>query len=195
MIKPDKMKRYRIQSFVAFFLLLTISACESSVTYEEALDRNRQNMKEPEKVKDANFLVKAKSLTTLQISLLQLAQEKGYSSATVNLGKENVPLFKALESDISDLAGKEDIRLADTMDPAHLRLFEEIRSTDRPSFDQKFVFSLKSINVQELKLFEEHAVNSFDPDIRAFAARKLGQFKSQSDALSKVEKDLIPITQ
>lgn len=140
-------------------------------------------------------MVKAKSLTQLQIGLLQLSQEKGYSSVTVNLGKDNVDLFRTLESDIKDIAEKEDIRLADKMDPSHLKLFEELSGADKPSFDQKFVFSLKNINQQEIKLFEDKATTAFDPDVRAFAARTLGQLRTHADNLDKVEKELIPISQ
>lgn len=179
--------------FGAIIFTLCVAACESSTSYEEALDYNRQNITEPGKLGDANFLVKAKSLTTLQTSLLQLSQEKGYSSATVNLGKDNVESFKKLESDINDLADKEDIRLASTMDPAHLQLFEEIRGTERGSFDQKIIFSLRSINEQELKLFEEQATKAFDPDVRAFAARALGQVKTHGETIGKVQAGLLPM--
>jgi putative membrane protein len=190
---PINMKYHALSAIISLFILTLIFACENATTYEEALDYNRQNIKEPGKVGDADFLVKAKSLTTLQTSLLQLCQEKGYSSATVNLGKANVELFKTLESDITELAGKEDIRLASTMDPAHLQLFEEIHGTDRGSFDQKIVFSLRSVNEQELKLFEEQATKAFDPDVRAFAARTLGQVKSYGETIGKVQAELLPM--
>jgi hypothetical protein len=187
------MKYQRLSGLLNFFVLIIIfAACDGSTTYEEALDYNRQNIKEPRKVGDADFLVKAKSLITLQTSLLQLSQERGYSSAVVNLGKNNVEMFKTIESDINDLAGDEDIRLGSTMDPAHLQLFEEIRGTDRGSFDQKLVFSLQSVNEQGLKLFEEQATKAFDPDVRAFAARKLGQVKSYGETVGKVQTELLP---
>jgi putative membrane protein len=189
------MKLFILKSLAWACLAFFFASCNSSTTYEDALNYNRENIEEPKKVEDAIFLVKAKSLTQLQISLLQLSQEKGYSSATVSLGKDNIELFRTLESDIIDVAKKKDIRLGDKMDPAHYQLYQELSGADKASFDQKFVFSLKSINDQELKLFESHATTAFDPDIRAFAARSLGQLRTQAGNLDKVEKELIPISQ
>lgn len=172
-------------------LSVLLVSCSNTMTYEEAMQENRDRIEEPELLGDAQFLVEIKSLNLFHVELLKLASESGYSSEVVNLGKDNISPFQTLDTDLTDVAKKEKFRLPTEMSPDHSTRLSAVKNATRQEIDQMIVSELTRINGETLEKFTAHATEGHDPDVRAFAARKIGALRAHNDEIKKVEERLL----
>jgi putative membrane protein len=186
-------KNYRVsgKGYPFLFALCLLAACSQDLSYQEAMNKNQRKIEDPEKLVDANFLVETKSNNLLQVKLTDLAAKSGYASAIVNLAKKQMDQLKDMTEDIDNLARKENITVPDIMDDADQGKFYDVSKSDREDFDKAFVQTLKQINDDNIQRFLAMATDARDADVRAFAARHLDVFRTHSENLAQVEKDLL----
>ena len=96
-----------------------MSCCSHTITYDEAIEKNRKNFEDPQQLGDAIFLVEMKSANLLHLELLQTAAQAGYSSELVNLGKEEIGAFKTVAQDLTEVARGEEARVPTEMSKDH----------------------------------------------------------------------------
>jgi putative membrane protein len=178
----------RLTSFVLFVLMV---ACSREVSYEEALRKNQQEFKDEKKLEDAYFLVAAKSLNMLATELLKLASDSGYSSAVVNFAGRNLEEHRGMDEDVLDIARKAEITLPTEMSSGHQVLFHQVSSAARSEFDRSFVTVMKRINDEITGRYYRNATEAFNPDIRAFAARRLDLLKTHAKSIAAIEEQLL----
>lgn len=167
------------------------SSCSSKLTFQEALEKNRREFESREQRDDAEFLVEAQSLNLLLLALDDLALERGYSAALVDMVRENRKDHEKVASDLSKLERRKDVSLPTEMSAEHQRSFEEAEEADRTEFDRDLVRILKYINRENEYKYENEAKEAHDDDIRSFAARRLGMFDVHEKRLDKVEDGLL----
>jgi putative membrane protein len=178
-------------SIVLLSSSLLMSSCSNVTTYEEAMELNRKKIDDAERLNDAQFLVEIKSLNMFQLELLKLANKNGYSSEIVNLGKDNIGPFTTMDSDLTNVAKKEKFRLPTEMSEDHQARLQRLTKTQRQEIDQRIIEEIKISNDQTLQKFTAQATEAFDPDIRAFAARKIGALRAHNINIKKVEEGLL----
>jgi putative membrane protein len=166
-------------------------SCSNTKTYEEAMEENRERIEEPARLGDAQFLVEIKSLNMFQLELLKIAHESGYSSEMVNLGKDNISPFQTLDTDLTDVAKKEKFRLPTELSESHAARLAAVKEASRQEIDQKIIAEMGKINSEVLQKFTAQATEGSDPDVRAFAARKIGALRAHSEAVRRVEEGLL----
>lgn len=168
-----------------------LTSCSGDVSYKEALEENREEIEDPKTLEDANFLVESKSLNILATKLSALASDSGYSSALVSFARSHSEEHKEMEEDLKDLANEKDITLPSEMSEEHKALFYQLSSATRQEFDRNFIEIIKKINEENKSLYTRNATGANDPDIRAFAARKLDPLKANLESISKIEEQLL----
>ena len=176
---------------VYLLMVLITAACSGDLSYEEALQENRENIDDQKTVQDANFLVEAKSLNLLGQSLSTLAADSAYSTALSDFAKTYGDQNEQLADDIKDLAKDKDIKLPAEMSEEHKAIFYQLSSSNRSNFDRTFIDLARRINEETRVLYTRNATEANDPDIRAFAARKLDQLKAHMAEARKVEEQLL----
>ncbi|HEX6171058.1 MAG TPA: DUF4142 domain-containing protein [Chitinophagaceae bacterium] len=191
-------KHIRISKDWAVVTLHTLFAClffscSQETTYEDALQSNKTEIEEVERLDDAKFLVAEKSLNILQRQLMQLASTSGYSSVVVDFGKASAKLFDDMGNDIDRLAKDENIDVPTQMASEHQALLSQIENSSRGQFDRQLIFTLKEISAGQERQYALKASEASDPDIRAFAARKIGLIRTVDQAIRDVEKRLLPV--
>ena len=189
------MKSWSIK-FIFHFPILVASAflfaaCSGDATYKEALEENREEIEDPKTREDANFLVEAKSLAILNTKIYTLAADSGYSSALVEFAGKHKETHEEMEKDLNDLAKDKGIKLPSEMSEEHNAMYYQLSTATREEFDRGFVRITKRINDDSRSLFNRNATGANDPDIRAFAARKLDQLQANSAAVNEIEKQLL----
>lgn len=167
------------------------SACSGDTSYSEALEENREEIEDPKTREDANFLVEAKSLAILNTKVYTLAADSGYSSALVEFADQHKEAHEEMEKDLDDLARDKDIKLPSEMSDEHNAMYAQLSTAGREGFDRSFVTITKRINDDSRSLFNRNATGANDPDIRAFAARKLDQLQANANAVNDIEKRLL----
>lgn len=194
--KPEKyaiaFNDWLVLSFNAL-LCFTMFSCSTETSYDDALQKNGNRIEDATRLDDAKFLVEEKSLNILQRHLIKLASSSGYSSAVVNFGKANVTFFTEMEKDIDRIAKDESVELPTEMSIDHQSIFSQIENSTRAQFDQQLISTLKKINAKQKETYILKATEASDPDVRAFAARKIGLIRSLEQSIIEVEKSLLPL--
>lgn len=180
-----------IHALMIISIALLAAGCASTLSYQDAMDKNRRSLDNMDQVADAQFLVDAKSFNLLETRLNQLAIEKGYSATVVSHAKKDLERQEDLQREIEKLARKEKMKLPAEMKSEHSSYLNEIDGISRADFDSRFVDLVKRINEENEEIFEDQASQANDADIRAFAARKLDMFKTLDQEISKVDDELM----
>lgn len=172
-------------------LTLLLGSCASSLTYEDAMSRNRKNISSMARLEDANFLVEAASYNILEQKVLELALERGYSAAVVNHARQNTEEYEEMGDDLNKLARKKDIKVAGQLKAEHQAILDRLAGAGRSDFDQEFVEALDDIIDDNTDLYEDQASAADDADIRAFAARSLTLLRDHAEAIENVDDQLM----
>ena len=172
-------------------VVLLLGGCTSSLTYEQAMSRNRRSMSDMTRLNDANFLVEATSYNLLQQRILELAEERGYSAAVVNHATLKSPAYEKMGSNLKKLARKKDIRIPGELKAEHQALFDRLAGEGRSDFDHEFVETLADVIEDNTALFEGQASAANDADIRSFSARNLTVLRDHAKAIEQVDEQLM----
>ena len=170
---------------------LIMSSCSSSLSYNEALQKNVSRLEDTGRLEDAKFLVDATSYNLLAMKLAEEATKSGYSASVVSMARENLKEHEEMEKELKKLARKEDIILPAEMNGEHQRLLAELTSADRREFDRTYIRILGDIGQQDREKFANMATAAESDDIRAFAARKLDHFESHQNQIQTVDGELL----
>lgn len=177
--------------FIATMIIAMMAACSSSLSYEQASKKNRKNIDNFDRLADSQFLVEAQSFSLLEKDINALAKEKGYSSEVVRFADSNLKLNQKKQKELTRLARKEKMKIPGELKAEHRRWVSDLTSVARADFDKKFIEILTNINKESTKLYEDKSTTAYDPDVRAFAARYLGEFRNHLNDLSKVDEHLL----
>lgn len=172
-------------------MIALLSGCASNLSYQEALKKNQRKMASIDQINDAHFLVEAKSFNLVETEMSKLALQKGYSSSLVNYAKENLKIQTEVAKDLQRVARKTKVTLPAEMKSDHQTIINRLASEGRADFDGAYVESLRDLIKENSSLYSDQASKAFNDEIRGFAARKLGLFRSQADEISKVGSQLI----
>jgi putative membrane protein len=180
-----------LTSLCSLIITVFLVSCTSTLSYNEALQKNVSNIDDTEKLEDARFLLNAASYNTLAMWMAQAAIESGYSASVVRMARENLEAHEEMEDDLRKLARKEDIVLPEGMNSEHERMLAELTSTDRREFDRTYLRLLREVSEQDSRKFANMATEAQSEDIRAFAARKLDLFESHQQEIQTVDAELL----
>jgi putative membrane protein len=185
--------RYNIllSSVCTLGIAVLLAACTSTLSYNEAMQKNVSNIDDTEKLEDARFLLDAASYNTLAVRMAEAAIKSGYSASVVRMARENLEVHEEMEDDLRKLARKEDIALPNGMNTEHERMLAELRSADRREFDRTYLRLLGEVSEQDSRKFSNMATEAQSEDIRAFAARKLDMFESHRQGIQTVDAELL----
>ena len=170
---------------------LLLASCTSTLSYNEAIQKNTKRVEDPERLDDARFLVDAASYNILATKMAETAIESGYSASLVSLAKKNLEEHEDMGRELRKLARKEDMVLPAEMNPEHERLLAELTSSDRREFDRTYVRILSDISQEDSQKFSQMATDAESDEIRAFAARQLGLFEAHQSQLETVDAELL----
>lgn len=185
------MKKTYKSVLASLAIALLMSSCSSSLSYNEALQKNVSRLEDTEKLEDARFLVDAASYNLLAMKLAEEAIKSGYSASVVSMARENLKEHEEMGKELKKLARKEDIVLPAELSSEHQRLLAELSSSDRREFDRTYIRILGDIGQQDGEKFESMATEAKSEEIRAFAARKLDHFESHQNQLQTVDAELL----
>jgi predicted outer membrane protein len=177
--------------FCCLIVLMLMAGCSSTLTYDEALQKNENKIEDPQRLEDARFLVEAKSYNILATGLAEAAIKSAYASSMVTLSRQNYEEHEEMGKELKQLARQEDIVLPSSMKEEHQSLLAELTNSDRKDFDKNFIRIHKMISEENNSNFMRMATDAVDEDVRAFAARKLDLFKSHQNALEAVDAELL----
>lgn len=188
------MKNQYKKSLIGIYAIITaaiLAGCSSSLSYNDALQKNVNRIEDSEKLEDARFLVDAASYNILATRLAEEAIKSGYSASLVAMAKEIHEQHEEMGKELKKLARKEKIVLPAEMNDAHQKLLAELTSSDRREFDRTYIRILRDVSQEDRGRFSQMATAAESEEIRAFAARKLDLFESHQNELQTVDAELL----
>ncbi len=173
------------------FAAILLTACDSTLSYKKAVSKNLKNSNDQRRFDDARFVIDAASYNLLATGLAEEASTSGYSAAIVTLAKENLEHHQSMRKELKRLARKEKIKLPGQMSDNHQALLNQLKNTDRRSFDEMYIRIMNDITEESRTTFSQLATAAQSAEIRSFAARELGTFDSHKSRLKTVETELL----
>lgn len=166
-------------------------SCYSSLSYNDAIQKNISRADDPDKHDDARFIADAASYNLLATQMAEEAIKSGYSASLVSLAKENLEAHHDMKRELRRVARRENFLLPREMSDEHQKLLNQLKNADRRDFDRTYIRTLLDISDEDGEIFSRMATEAKSKDIRAFAAEQLGVFETHKTQLQSVDADLL----
>ena len=176
---------------LVFIIGVTVAACSTSLTYQQAIDKNKSNLSSSDMESDAQFLVEAKSFSLLEEELGKLASERGYAAAVQFYGQKIVKDHEEMNERLNKLASANNIKVPSQMSEGHRQAYKAVAEAGRTNFDKEFISTIEDIYESHINLFKQFATSATDDDVRAFAAKYLGLVRSNEEEADAIEGQLL----
>ncbi len=178
-------------AFCSAACVVLLASCYSSLSYNDAIQKNVSRVDDPDRHDDARFLADAASYNRLATEMAEEAVQSGYSASLVSLAKENLEQHHEMKKELKRLARREDMVLPAEMKEEHQNLLTELKRADRSQFDRTYIRIMSEIAQQDREMFSRMATEGESEEIRAFAATQLGTFDTHKTQLETVDAELL----
>jgi putative membrane protein len=123
--------------------------------------------------KDVKFLVEAASSSQMEIVLGQIAQQKATSTEVKNYAAMMVNDHTKAIDDLKMLVSNKGASIPDTILPKHRALMDRLNGVEGADFDKAYMSVMRDAHENDIDEFEDQAKDAKDPDVKAFAAKRL----------------------
>lgn len=189
------MKNYRSSVLQAAFIIAAIIGTSSCInnnpadTKEVAEDKNEQKFNNNNNEKDAQFLVEAAEINREEISLGQLAQQKGTSSHVKELGKMLEDAHTKSLNDLTAMAKTKNISLPIAQTDNVKDAYNKLNGKSGNDFGKEYSSMMVNGHKKAIELFEKAAMDSTDPDIKEWARSTLPSLRTHLDQAILCQKE------
>lgn len=186
--KQRKMKNYTtniIKATALGIVIIGLASCTSTkpedtkkvaeVKNEEKFDNNKN------KEKDAQFLVDAAEINREEVSLAQLAQQKGKMTHITELSKMMEKEHAKSLSELTVLAKAKGISLPTAITEDSQEDYKKLNEKTGHDFEKMYCEIVVRKHKSAINLFEKASTDSNDADIKAWAALTLPALRAHLD--------------
>jgi len=155
----------------------------AEVINDDKFDKNNSE-------KDAKFLVNAAEFNIEEISLGQLAQQKGNMGHVKELGKMMEVAHTKSLADLSALAKTKNISLPTLQTENGKDDYKKLSEKSTDNFDKSYADMMVNEHKKAIELFEKASTDCTDPDIKAWAAASLPTLRKHLDHAMACQKKM-----
>jgi putative membrane protein len=137
---------------------------------------------------DAEFIVKAKTGSQLEVTLGKMAETHAASPAVKRFGRMMVRDHSQGEKEILALAVGKRIIIPDTLSNQQEKEADELNKKNGRDFDKAYVKLMISDHKEDIDEFRKASGNANDPDIKALAAKTLPMLQEHLDSAQALQK-------
>ena len=145
----------------------------------------------PAKVDDKKFAKDAALGGITEVELGKLATQKASSDAVKQFGQKLVDDHTKANSQLKEIAGKENIDIPDSLDAKHQSRIDKLSKLSGPAFDKAFIKDAVKDHEHDVSEFQSEAQAGSDPNIKQFASSTLPALQehlTMAKNLNKTEK-------
>jgi putative membrane protein len=138
------------------------------------------------------FAMKASAAGMAEVNLSKLAMKKTQNAAVREFAQRMIADQTKVNSQLLEVANRQQIPLAKTMDEQHQKLFKELLQKNSAEFDHAYLDGMVKDHEQVIKLFEDEAKNGKNNTLKKLADKSLPTLKKhleQAQNLSKKDKN------
>ncbi|GEM_PF-2022922 len=136
---------------------------------------------------DAAFIQRAADHAQAQIKLGNLLVQNGQSQAVKNYGQRLIDDNTRLMQGLSPLASQKGVTLPTSLDPRHQKELDHLASMSGTDFDKRAARDAVSSNEHDLRMYQDVANNSSDPDVKSFANQQIPLLQQELDSAKQLE--------
>jgi len=180
-----------IQATLIIAIIIGITSCgnnNSKDTKEVAEDHNDAKFDKNDNEKDAQFLVNAAEINMEEISLGQLAQQKGSTNHVKELGKMMEESHTKSMAELTALAQTKSMSLPTTQTENGKEAYKNLNKKSGNDFGKEYSSMMVKGHEKAIELFEKAATDCTDPDIKAWATATLPILRTHLDRAMVCEK-------
>lgn len=176
-------------------LALQFAACNQSGKHDSvakanslnaAKDTTRQLSIAVEKG-DAEFTVEAASGGMTEVTLGNMAHEKGINNRVKSFGMMMVNDHTKLNNMVKAIAITKNISIPKVPGAKEQKLIAELSKKSGKDFDKAYVDAMIEDHEDDIKVFQKAAKNCADPDVKSFAARTIPMLQAHLDAINAIK--------
>ncbi|WP_266365397.1 DUF4142 domain-containing protein [Tellurirhabdus rosea] len=189
------MKKILVLLAIAGNMLLSQSCNENKKNSEDSVENahDANDLKEQNgsgQTDDTNdFAVKAAAGGLLEVTLGQMAQEKGQSPQVKAFGQMMIEDHTKANDELKALAARKNITLPTTLGEDEQKHVDELASLSGAEFDKKYIDLMEDDHEQDVKLFSEAAQEEEDAELKAFASKTLPTLQQHLNKVKAMNTD------
>lgn len=165
-----------LQLFIATAFLL-LASCGNTQKYEDQKDPVQEldeaNPDNNKQKKDAEFLINAADINLEEVMLGQLAQQKGITTYTKELGKLIEEAHTISQNDLTVLAKRKMISIPSSPTNKAQEIYKELNEKTGEDFDKAYADLMVSRHTNAIDVFDEALAEGGDADIKNWATAAL----------------------
>ena len=135
------------------------------------------------------FAVEAASGGMMEVTLGQLAQQKGSNPRVQAFGAMMVSDHSKANTELQNIAAAKSFQLPSSLEK-HQQHINDISKKEGKEFDKAYMKMMVNDHEQDIKAFEKAAANSSDSAIKGFASRTLPVLRVHLDSAKAINRSL-----
>ena len=183
-----------ILMMVLSVMLFSFVSCENKKnddSKEVAEDQNKDNLKDSDVKKDADFAVEAADGGLYEVQLGTLALTKSTSPQLKQFAQMMVDDHTKANNELKTLAQQKGIALPDVMSEKCQKKYYDLDKKDKgEDFDKDYIDQMVKDHKDDIDKFEKEADKGNDGDIKAFAAGKLATLRHHLEEAQRIQDNL-----
>lgn len=141
-------------------------------------------------ITDDAFVRDSFSNAQVEIAMSKVALEKSANPSTKKLAKAIIKDQGSANEKLRALASTRRLTVPTELDKAQMQQLEQLKTSDKKSFDALYRQHLQQTHVESIQLFDQVAKNPrADAELRVFASQRLPLYKKQQQMLEKIAGD------
>ena len=126
---------------------------------------------------DQAFVTKAAQANLAEIEAGRVAADRSTNADVRMLGQHMVEDHTKSNRDLTDLARRKGFSIPEQMDDLHQQEVARLKDLSGSDFDRKYTAMMVTDHIKAVALFDEHARQAKDREIRAFAEKVSPQLR------------------
>ena len=180
-MKTKQMKAVRDACVGALAMAVLIGAGLVTARAEDKQDRGQLS------AKDYKFASGAAQGGMMEVTLGQLAAQKGSDQAVRDFGKRMQDDHQKADDELKELLTKKGAAYPEVMDKKDQRTMEHLNGLSGADFDKAYIHDMVSDHKQVVKAFQDEANSAEDPDLKMWVNKTLPTLQSHLDQAQSVE--------
>jgi putative membrane protein len=138
---------------------------------------------------DSAFVMSAAMDGMTEVELAELALDKSSNSSVRQFAKQMQTDHEKTNAELGAVAKRKSIALPDELDAGHEAAIAALKVRNGPNFDAAYAKQMVAAHAGAIALFKQ-AAQSTDPDVAAFASRKLPTLQHHKEMADKLARGL-----
>jgi len=139
---------------------------------------------------DSQFMTKAAQGGEAEVTMGQLAQQKGSSDAVKQLGQTLVTDHQAANSQLQQIASQQGAQLPSSPDAKQQAETERLQGLSGEQFDRMFLNHAVMDHQKDISEFQKEATSGKDPQVKQFAQQQLPVLKKHLQMAQQAQQSL-----